>query len=76
MRSIGDLSYDPKNVVGRGAFGNVFSGLYRKSFPVAIKQIMKYHVKYDSQEIEIMMRAGEHRNILRCLCTEMNDDFL
>ena len=66
-------------LIGKGAFGIVFSGHYTLSTPVAVKRIQKAEIKILSkvqQEVEIMIKAEAHINILRYIATETNDDFL
>ena len=84
MRSIGALSYDRQNVIGKGGFGVVYLGLYQNgSDPktrVAVKRILRSYRADDDyfirREIDILMRAGGHPNIRRYFCTEITDDFL
>jgi len=80
---IGKLSYEPNDKIGQGAFGTVFSGfynllLYSESTPVAIKQIQISRVKEDDikKEVELMIKAKDHPNILRYIFMETNDDFM
>ena len=76
-----NLSYNPDDIIGRGSFGTiVFSGFYSPSTAVAVKRIQIANVKDDKlqvqKEVELMMKAKDHPHILRCIATEMNDDFL
>jgi len=77
-RVIGKLSYDPKDIIGQGAFGIVFSGFYAQSTPVAIKRIsIDLNNKSTTQsEVELMIKAKDHPNILRYISKETTDDFM
>ena len=82
MTKVSDkLSYDPSLIIGRGSFGTiVFSGIYSSSTAVAVKRIQIANAQDDTlkvkKEVEIMMRAKDHRHILRYIATEMNEYFL
>jgi len=62
-----ELSYDPNDKMGQGAFGIVYSGFYSQFTPVAVKQIQIGRVQEDEvkREVEIMKIAHNHRNILK-----------
>ncbi len=75
------LSYNSDDIIGRGSFGTiVFSGFYSPSTAVAVKRIQIANVKDDKlqvqKEVELMMKAKDHPNILRYIATEMNEYFL
>jgi len=76
---IGELSYDPKDLIGRGGFANFYSGRY-SSRPVAIKRLERIYDKERSaiqnREVENMKTVGNHPNILGCIHTVMNPEFL
>lgn len=85
MTRIGKLGYinDVKNIVGQGSYGTVFSGFYlmsesSKPIPVAVKRVLRTYVDDGSieREVALMKTAGDNLNILSCVHTEMNDDFL
>lgn len=82
LTRVGNLSYDPKCVIGRGSYGSVFNGFHNEEGlnrrPVAVKRVLRSEVNESAvqQEVELMKRAIEHRNILRYISTEMNDDFV
>jgi len=75
------MSYNPHNVIGRGAFGTVHPG-FVSDYPnkVAVKRLCRHECiigDFDyCREVEILQKAHSHTNILRFICTEQNDDFL
>lgn len=83
------LSYDSTVIIGQGNSGFVFKGNYRMNplgaisglanMSVAVKRIQKSFVADDEsaikREVESMLQAGDHPNILRYICTEMDDNF-
>ncbi len=83
--TVGKLSYDPKNILGRGNFGTVFSGFYmissrgsEWSTPVAVKRVDRDQVDESvfQQEENLMKKAASHPNILSYIHSEMNTEFL
>jgi len=72
---VGELSYNPEDVIGRGGSANVYSGRYSLR-PVAIKRLERLYDKdkfaIQQREIELMKTVGDHPNVLRCIHTEMN----
>ncbi len=81
IRVVGDLSYDTKTILGEGSFGTlVFSGFYRNEKAIAVKRVQKYYLQDELDilqwEVELMNAASDHPNILRCICTATNDDYL
>ena len=86
MTRVGNLSYDSKKIIGRGNFGVVYRGnyhvVYNKSrigiSEVAVKRILSSDVDENTflEEVDLMIAAKDHPNILRYVCTERNDDFL
>ncbi len=87
MRKVGDscLWYDPKNMIGRGAFGTfVFEG-FLKEKKVAVKRLLRNNVKIDLMNkfktdfiisIRDCLTITEQDNILLYLTTELNEDFV
>lgn len=79
MLNVGKLSYCRESIIGRGAFGTVFEGLFEGTKAVAVKRIQKSCTSDDelfvAGEIDLMQQA-DHPNILRILCYEKNDDFM
>lgn len=92
MKKVGDqLSYDPKNILGRGSFGIVFKGHLESKMgnnrnssrgsdkrAVAVKRFQNSEIEAIAlqREVVLMQRAGDHPNILRYICTEKDDDFM
>ncbi len=77
--TIGKLSYDKFNIVGKGSFGIVYGGFFEGVKPAAIKRIHQTFITYKSElekEAEIMLTASDHPNILRYFCYEMDSDFM
>ena len=88
---VGKLSYDQKNILGKGNFGTVYGGSYiisepiflaifgkAKSIPVAVKRFEKGRVTESvvKKEVDLMKKAGHHPNILSYIHTEISSDFL
>ncbi len=73
----GDLSYNTKQILGRGTFGIVFHGFIEVT-PVAVKRILKSEPEAPSieLEVELMQKAKYHPNILRYICTERDKTFM
>jgi len=81
IRVAGDLSYDTSKLLGEGSFGTlVFTGFHRNVSAVAVKRVQKYYLQDELDilrwEVELMNAASDHPNILRCICTTTNDDYL
>lgn len=88
LKTVGKLRYDLKNILGRGRFGTVFSGLHvyldgslfrsEKATPVAVKRVERGFVD-DSVlrwEEELLKKIRHHPNILSYIHTEINVEFL
>lgn len=83
---VGQLKYNSSSTLGKGFFSSVYSGFYSLSKshslelyePVAIKRLEKGRVKEDEakKEVDLMKIAGDHANILKYVCFEMDADFL
>jgi len=74
---IGKLSYDPKKLIGRGAFSNVYHGLFEGKTRVAVKRIPKSETENNHgimNEVN-MFKDLDHSNIVKYIGMEMNDDF-
>ncbi|KAK4011436.1 hypothetical protein OUZ56_020553 [Daphnia magna] len=65
------ISFDRKKQIGRGSFSVVFKGMF-KGREVAVKRVEIHHV--DGREEEPMLKL-HHRNIVRLLHCEKDDDF-
>ncbi len=69
---------DPKNIIGQGSFGVI---VFRGSLQfekVAVKRIPKSGELNESikEEEELMKAANGHPNILRYICTEIDETFM
>ena len=69
-----ELSFDRKDVIGRGGFGVVFKGKFKNSIDVAIKrfEIVKVDINF---EVSYMTTFEGHPNVLRCYCVEQDVNF-
>ena len=69
-KTVGKLSFDSRQPIGRGRYGIVFKGYNmtgaEKMKPVAIKRIERGPVDDSTikQEVKNMLEAGDHPNIL------------
>ncbi len=78
------VKYYADLIIGRGSFGIVYSGNLRRGIyggnnePIAVKRVERGRVDESAiqREVELMVKANDHPNILRYCCTEMNNDFL
>lgn len=71
------LIYDPRLLIGRGAFSNVYLGQF-KGTSVAVKRFQKNDTGDDSiieREARIL-KDLEHTHVLRYISMEKNEDFL
>jgi len=79
MPIIGKLSYEPGNIIGIGSYGTkVFQGFFEGVKTVAIKRLfLENHDKSKiANEAEIIWLVGDHPNILRYFCNEMDRKFM
>ena len=78
LRIVGELSYDARDIISIGSFGNsVFSGFFKNAIPVAIKRIMRTSEnEWIDREADFIFRA-RHTNILfyHGLPIPRDDDF-
>ncbi len=73
------LCYDPQKKIGRGAFSAIFEGLFEGRTVVAVKRFQRSDIDDEvafRREADLMMKAKNHPNILRYLCTEITEDFV
>ncbi|XP_077173197.1 serine/threonine-protein kinase/endoribonuclease IRE2 isoform X3 [Paroedura picta] len=72
---VGKISFDPKEVVGRGAGGTcVFRGHFdgRK---VAVKRLLPEYTHLVEREVQLLRESDEHPNVVRYFCTEKDRQF-
>lgn len=74
---IGKLSYYSNRKIDIGGFSTVYVGLFDDVKPAAIKRILKDNVEESNvkQEVQLMVRADDHPNILRYLACESDHLF-
>jgi len=76
------LSYNETIKLGQGTYSYVYQGLLKyidgSSKAVAVKRIQNIEpeASFIQREKEVMKRAGDHKNILRYLLIEQDEDFL
>ena len=76
MKRIGELSFNREEVLGKGAFGNVYKGKYKDTIDVAIKRILKENATDELRAAEIFLHIETHDNIVRYYHMEEDDDFM
>merc|ERR1711936_71670 len=73
-----ELDYDTETKLGQGKFGSVFSGTFRKSFPVAIKILREENgkklklVKDFFREKQVMVKL-KHPNLVQLYAVSRNE---
>ena len=73
IKTIGELSFDRRDVLGSGSYGSVYKGKFR-GCEVAIKRIEKGRGKFEFEK-EIYPSI-KHPNIVCCYHVEEDDDFM
>ncbi|KAG1714281.1 Pescadillo [Nymphon striatum] len=82
--SVSEFEYDPKDLIGHGAYAVVFKGRHKKdhSFKVAVKRIEKKHLaksrNFLGKEIKILQELTElkHDNVVALFCCKETDQFV
>lgn len=72
---VGKISFNPKDVLGRGASGTfVFRGQF-EGRAVAVKRLLRECFSLVRREVELLQESDRHPNVLRYFCTERGPQF-
>ncbi|KAL8174938.1 UNVERIFIED_CONTAM: hypothetical protein K2H54_006752 [Gekko kuhli] len=72
---VGKISFNPKDVVGRGAGGTcVFRGHF-DGRRVAVKRLLPEYTHLVDREVQLLRESDEHPNVVRYFCTEKDRQF-
>ncbi|KAG2455993.1 ERN1 endoribonuclease, partial [Polypterus senegalus] len=72
---VGKISFNLKEVLGRGAGGTcVFRGQFDDRH-VAIKRILPETVGVAEREVQLLRELDQHPNVIRYFCTERDEQF-
>lgn len=72
---VGKISFDTRDVIGRGCNGTfVFKGTFEKR-PVAVKRILPDCISLASREVDLLRESDEHPNVVRYFCMEEDRQF-
>jgi len=75
IRSVGKISYDPEQVLGRGCDGTfVFKGSF-DSREVAVKRLLPECWNLADREVALLRESDEHPNVVRYFCMEEDQQF-
>ncbi|XP_056143450.1 serine/threonine-protein kinase/endoribonuclease IRE1-like isoform X1 [Lampris incognitus] len=72
---VGNITFNPRNVLGHGAEGTI---VYRGQFdnrPVAVKRILPECFSFADLEVQLLRESDEHPNVIRYFCTEKDRQF-
>uniref|UniRef100_A0A3B3RS14 Serine/threonine-protein kinase/endoribonuclease IRE1 n=2 Tax=Paramormyrops kingsleyae TaxID=1676925 RepID=A0A3B3RS14_9TELE len=72
---VGNITFNPKNVLGHGAEGTI---VYKGKFddrPVAVKRILPECFSFADREVQLLRESDEHPNVIRYFCTEKERQF-
>ncbi|XP_062388116.1 serine/threonine-protein kinase/endoribonuclease IRE1-like isoform X2 [Sardina pilchardus] len=72
---VGNIVFNPKNVLGHGAEGTI---VYRGQFDnrsVAVKRILPECFSFADREVQLLRESDEHPNVIRYFCTERDRQF-
>uniref|UniRef100_A0A8C2IAA4 Serine/threonine-protein kinase/endoribonuclease IRE1 n=1 Tax=Cyprinus carpio TaxID=7962 RepID=A0A8C2IAA4_CYPCA len=72
---IGNITFNPRDVIGHGAEGTI---VYRGQFdnrPVAVKRILPECFSFADREVQLLRESDEHPNVIRYFCTERDRQF-
>ncbi|KAM9725454.1 serine/threonine-protein kinase/endoribonuclease IRE2 isoform 2-T2 [Dama dama] len=72
---VGKISFNPKDVLGRGASGTfVFRGQF-EGRAVAVKRLLRECFSLVRREVQLLQESDRHPNVLRYFCTERGPQF-
>ncbi|XP_037670210.1 serine/threonine-protein kinase/endoribonuclease IRE2 isoform X1 [Choloepus didactylus] len=72
---VGKISFNPKDVLGRGAAGTfVFRGQF-EGRAVAVKRLLRECFSLVRREVQLLQESDRHPNVLRYFCTERGPQF-
>lgn len=72
---VGKISFNPKDVLGRGAGGTfVFRGQF-EGRAVAVKRLLRECFSLVQREVQLLQESDRHPNVLRYFCTEQGPQF-
>ncbi|XP_003795893.1 serine/threonine-protein kinase/endoribonuclease IRE2 [Otolemur garnettii] len=72
---VGKISFNPKDVLGRGASGTfVFRGQF-EGRAVAVKRLLRECFGLVRREVQLLQESDRHPNVLRYFCTERGPQF-
>ncbi|XP_055483602.1 serine/threonine-protein kinase/endoribonuclease IRE2 isoform X4 [Psammomys obesus] len=72
---VGKISFNPKDVLGRGAGGTfVFRGQF-EGRAVAVKRLLRECYSLVRREVQLLQESDRHPNVLRYFCTERGPQF-
>ncbi|XP_060030086.1 serine/threonine-protein kinase/endoribonuclease IRE2 [Erinaceus europaeus] len=72
---VGKISFNPRDVLGRGAGGTfVFRGQF-EGRAVAVKRLLRECFGLVRREVQLLQESDRHPNVLRYFCTERGPQF-
>ncbi|KAL2101092.1 hypothetical protein ACEWY4_002853 [Coilia grayii] len=72
---VGNITFNPRSVLGHGAEGTI---VYRGQFDnraVAVKRILPECFSFADREVQLLRESDEHPNVIRYFCTERDRQF-
>ncbi|XP_062874793.1 serine/threonine-protein kinase/endoribonuclease IRE1-like isoform X2 [Trichomycterus rosablanca] len=72
---VGNIIFNPRDVLGHGAEGTI---VYRGQFDnrqVAVKRILPECFSFADREVQLLRESDEHPNVIRYFCTERDRQF-